>query len=114
MPRSAAPPVSARAKEPGSGATLEPGFETRMLLLARRGHEIGPLLNANFDLRTTIYNIAEGNRSMVMTARRAGASAKFAGSGGAIIGTYEDETMFRALEKALNGIGCVVFKPEIA
>jgi glucuronokinase len=88
--------------------------KTRTLLLARRGHEIGPLLNANFDLRTTIYNIAEGNRSMVMTARRAGASAKFAGSGGAIIGTYEDETMFRALEKALNGIGCVVFKPEIA
>jgi len=32
MPMSAAPPVSARAKEPGSGATFEPGFETRMLL----------------------------------------------------------------------------------
>ena len=27
MPRSAAPPVSARAKEPGSGATLDPGFD---------------------------------------------------------------------------------------
>ena len=33
MPRSAAPPVSARAKEPGSGATFELGFETQMLLL---------------------------------------------------------------------------------
>ena len=33
MPRSAAPPVSARAKEPGSGATFELGFETRILLL---------------------------------------------------------------------------------
>ena len=27
MPMSAAPPVSARAKEPGSGATFEPGFD---------------------------------------------------------------------------------------
>ena len=33
MPTSATPPVSARAKEPGSGATFEPEFETRMLVL---------------------------------------------------------------------------------
>lgn len=87
--------------------------QVRALLLAGRGREIGPLMNANFDLRTTIYPIADGNRTMVMTARRTGASAKFAGSGGAIIGVYEDDAMFRALEKALNGIGCVVFKPEM-
>jgi hypothetical protein len=36
MPMSAAPPVSARAKEQGSGATFEPGFETRMLLFVQR------------------------------------------------------------------------------
>lgn len=87
---------------------------TRELLLAGRGREIGPLLNANFDLRTTIYPVADGNRAMVMAARRVGASAKFAGSGGAIIGTVEDETMYRNLVRALNDIGCVVFKPEIA
>ncbi len=88
--------------------------QTRALLVAGRGHEIGPLMNANFDLRTTIYTVSEGNRAMVMTARRTGVSAKFAGSGGAIIGLYEDAAMFQKLEKALNGIGCVVFKPEIA
>jgi hypothetical protein len=33
IPASAPPPVSNRAMEPGSGATFEPGFETRMLLL---------------------------------------------------------------------------------
>ena len=31
---------------------------------------------------------------MVETARRCGASAKFAGSGGAILGTYDGEAMF--------------------
>ena len=45
------------------------------------------LVNANFDLRDRIFHVAEENRRMVMTARSVGASAKFAGSGGAIVGT---------------------------
>jgi glucuronokinase len=51
---------------------------------------------------------------MVMTARRSGASAKFAGSGGAIVGTYEDDAQYAALEKDLAAIGCTTFKPLIA
>ena len=39
--------------------------------------------------------------------------AKFAGSGGAIVGTYRDETMFEDLKRALAAIGCVVIKPQI-
>jgi glucuronokinase len=50
---------------------------------------------------------------MVMRARAVGASAKFAGSGGAIVGTYEDETMFADLQEALTKIGCRVLKPRI-
>ena len=42
-----------------------------------------------------------------------GASAKFAGSGGAIVGTYTDDAMFARLEEALGAIGCRVIKPVI-
>ena len=51
---------------------------------------------------------------MVEEARRVGASAKFAGSGGAIIGTYAGESMYDALRARLQGLGCEVFKPEVA
>jgi len=86
----------------------------RELLLAGRGREIGPLLNRNFDLRASIVEISKRNLRMIETARSAGASAKFAGSGGAIIGTYEDDAMYARLERKLKDIGCVVFKPRIA
>ena len=48
---------------------------------------------------------------MIETARAAGASAKFAGSGGAIIGTFPDEKTYNKLKDSLNAIGCVVMKP---
>src|SRR5436305_14925628 len=51
------------------------------------------LVNANFDLRARIYQIDKGNLAMVHTARRVGATANVAGSGGAIVGTYPDEVM---------------------
>lgn len=72
------------------------------------------LINANFDLRDKIFNVAEENRRMVMVARGVGASAKFAGSGGAIVGTYGDEAQYSALVTALSGIGCRTLKPVIA
>jgi len=50
---------------------------------------------------------------MVMTARSAGASAKFAGSGGAIVGTFEDAAQFDRLKAALADIGCTTFVPTI-
>src|SRR5262245_29478657 len=45
------------------------------------------LINANFDLRAKCYRISDGNLQMVHTARSIGATSKFAGSGGAIVGT---------------------------
>ena len=76
--------------------------------------EIGPLLDANFDQRARIAEISEGNRRMVDAARSVGASAKFTGSGGAIVGTYTDEAMFEALRNALEPMRVEVFKPAIA
>jgi glucuronokinase len=87
--------------------------QTRDLLVAGRGREIGPLLNANFDLRRKIYRISDGNLRMVETARATGATAKFTGSGGAIVGTYRDESMFQDLVSALSPLGIHVLKPII-
>lgn len=86
----------------------------RDALVAGRREELAGLINANFDLRCRVLNVAEENARMVAVARETGASAKFAGSGGAIIGTYEDEEMFRRLEDKLGDIGCSVQKARIA
>jgi glucuronokinase len=85
----------------------------RDALVAGRKDELAALVNANFDLRDSIFNISEENRRMVSIARSAGASAKFAGSGGAIVGTYEDEDQFARLSAALSEIGCRTLKPAI-
>lgn len=88
--------------------------QVRALLLAGRGRQIGPLLDANFDRRAAVMPISDGNRRMVAAARSVGASAKFTGSGGAIIGTYEDEAMFAALRRKLAPMDVEVVVPSIA
>jgi glucuronokinase len=50
---------------------------------------------------------------MVELAREIGASAKFAGSGGSIVGTYEDEAMFARLKQAFEAENCAVIKPIV-
>lgn len=86
----------------------------RDALVAGQLEKIPALVNANFDLRDRIFNVAEENRRMVLTARSSGASAKFAGSGGAIVGTYEDDAQYAALSASLAALGCRTIKPVIA
>lgn len=86
----------------------------RDALVAGRKEELAELINANFDLRCRVLNVAEENARMVSVARMTGASAKFAGSGGAIIGTYDDEEMYDRLVKELGAIGCSVIKVRVA
>ncbi len=71
------------------------------------------LMDENFDLRRKTVRISKGNIEMVELARSVGASAKFTGSGGAIIGTYRDEKMFINLKEILNKHEIEVFKPNI-
>lgn len=71
------------------------------------------IINANFDLRKSIMNLNPSHVKMVETARKSGASAKFTGSGGALIGTYKDEEGFARLRKDLESLGCTIIKPEI-
>ncbi len=89
--------------------------QARDLLVNSRGSELAPLLNANFDLRRKVYGdmMGLGNIQMVETARSVGCSAKFTGSGGAIVGTYDDAAMFSALVKKMEPLGVVVCKPQI-
>jgi glucuronokinase len=51
---------------------------------------------------------------MVETARGCGASAKFAGSGGAIVGSYDGEPMFAAVRDHLAAIGSKTVKPQVS
>lgn len=88
--------------------------QTRDLLLAGRGDEIGPLMDANFDLRRTLFKLDPKNVDMVERARAVGAHAKFSGSGGAIVGTYEDDAMYARLEETFREAGIAVFKPTIS
>ena len=76
---------------------------------------IPALINRNFDLRCEVCAnaVSEKNRRMVELARSVGASAKFTGSGGAIIGTYENEKMYRELSRTLNLNRIDVIKPDI-
>ncbi len=94
----------------------------RLAKLAERGkqallkgnHELfHDLMNENFDLRSKIMKISESNIEMVHAARQCGASAKFAGSGGSLIGMYEDEAMFSRLKVELEKLQAVVIQPII-
>jgi glucuronokinase len=87
--------------------------QARDALVAGRIERLAALMNANFDLRDRIFNVAEANRRMVMTARSIGCSAKFAGSGGAILGMYEDEAHYQRLVQTMASIGCTTIKPSI-
>ena len=75
--------------------------------------KLNQLINQNFDLRRSVMNISSKNIEMVELARSTGASAKFTGSGGAIIGTFEDNKMYENLQKALGKKNIAIIKPEI-
>jgi len=74
---------------------------------------LNQLINQNFDLRRSVMNISNKNIEMVELARSAGVSAKFTGSGGAIIGTYQDNSMYENLKKILSKKNITIIKPEI-
>lgn len=85
----------------------------RAALMTGDWDELNQVVNANFDLRRTIMPIAPENLRMVEVARQAGASAKFAGSGGAILGLYQDGKQYQKLSDALAAIRCAVLRPLI-
>ncbi|MHC4943963.1 MAG: mevalonate kinase family protein [Planctomycetota bacterium] len=85
--------------------------EGKQALLSGDFERLAVLMNENFDLRSWIMRISEGNRRMIDAARACGASAKFAGSGGTIIGIFDGVEMFDELSRSLEQTGATVIKP---
>jgi glucuronokinase len=75
---------------------------------------LAKLMDENFDTRKSFYNLTPWQIQMIDEARACGASANFAGSGGAIIGAYRDEAMFERIRDKMAAIGCKTIKPIIA
>lgn len=71
------------------------------------------LINRNFDLRASIMGINDSNKQLIEVARSCGASAKFTGSGGSIIGMYTDDEMLKKLVVAMKPINARIIKPYI-
>ena len=71
------------------------------------------LMDENFELRSKIMRISPQNRELIKTGRICGASAKFAGSGGSIIGIYKGEEMYERLVDEFGKINTKVIKPVI-
>ena len=82
-------------------------------LMAGDWPALGAVMDANFDLRRTIMPIAAENLRMVEAARAIGASAKFAGSGGAIVGLYRDGRQYQQLSDAMAALRCPVVRPIV-
>jgi glucuronokinase len=85
----------------------------RQALLDRDARGLSRLVDENFDVRHAIFRLPAWQVQMVEVARACGASANFAGSGGAIVGTYENEATFAALRRALEAVACSVIKPQM-
>ena len=87
--------------------------EARTALLAGDHARFHQLVDENFDLRRSICDLSPSHVRMIETARSVGASAKFAGSGGAIVGTFTSDSQYADLGQKLRAIGCEVFRPQI-
>jgi glucuronokinase len=87
--------------------------EGRQALLDRDHGVLDKLIDENFDLRASIYKLGEGNLQMVRTARSIGATAKFAGSGGAIVGTVRDAEHLKRLTEEMAKIDVAVLTPKM-
>jgi glucuronokinase len=85
----------------------------REALLRGAVPEFARLMDENFDLRRRIVPVSEENLALVEAGRRAGACAKFAGSGGSIVGVVEDDAMLVRLTEALGGIGATLIEVEV-
>lgn len=88
--------------------------QARGLLEAGKGSEIGPCLDRNFAIRHELGLAGTGTIAMVEAARTLGASANSAGSGGAIVGTYEGVEMLTRLTELLSKLGASVISPAVS
>ena len=87
--------------------------QAREALLAGDAEGFGQCIDENFEQRRSIYQLPARQVQMVELARECGAPAHFAGSGGAIVGTYRDEVMLHRLESKLDRSDCRMLKINV-
>ena len=91
----------------------ELAFEARQAIVDQDAARLATLIDENFDLRRSICQLPKNQVDMIERARTAGASAKFAGSGGAIVGTFPDKATFERLAANLAPIQCQVLRLDL-
>jgi glucuronokinase len=87
--------------------------EGRTALLERDHPGLGRLMDRNFDIRRRLVRLDPLNVEMVEAARRVGVCAKYAGSGGAIVGICVEDDRFNRLKEALGELDCAVIRPTV-
>lgn len=70
-------------------------------------------IDINFDIRNDLTVLHPKQIELVKLARKSGASAKFCGSGGAIIGMYKDDATLARLKNDLSENGVNILLPNI-
>ncbi|HEX7297505.1 MAG TPA: hypothetical protein VF257_00775 [Solirubrobacteraceae bacterium] len=84
----------------------------RDALVAGDHAAFGAAVDASFDQRQALLKLDPRHVAMVHAARGAGASANYAGSGGAIVGALGAAGL-KPVASALRALGCEVIAPEI-
>jgi glucuronokinase len=85
----------------------------RACLLRGDTQELSRLMDRNFDIRSGLSRLDPKNVEMIELARSHRVCAKYAGSGGAIVGICESEETFRNLQEAFRSLGCTVIRPRV-
>ena len=75
---------------------------------------LGPIMDRDFDLRRSVYDLPPEQVRMIDIAREQGAHAKFAGSGGAAIGTYEDADHLERICAAYRAEGFAIVPVHVS
>jgi glucuronokinase len=85
----------------------------REALRARDVARLRRLVDRNFDVRASIWNLGPRDHELVAVGRRRGAAVKFCGSGGSVLGVMRDAAEYPALEEAYRAAGCAILQPEV-
>ena len=96
----------------GMAELAEVALEGRSAIMRRDHAYLRELINRNFDIRSRFHRMPVWQATMVEVARSCGASANLTGSGGAIVGIYEDEAMFARLASELSRAGATTIRPR--
>ncbi len=75
---------------------------------------LGAIMDRDFDLRRSVYELPPEQIRMITIAREQGAHAKFAGSGGAAIGTCEDAEHLQRIGDAYRTAGFVTLPVRVS